>query len=255
LETLLENGVDKRFDAFELYVLRNILVVPQDLVGWVRLAHHKNLDFTSITPPAPTDPNSSEPTANMPALPPAHEAQSRLRTLRQTLLASHALNQTLQSEVSSNERTLTQLRALASSDNKSPFSFINSTSMSTKELKDTASFAISQIGLIRSLIAQLKPKYAELQRRRQKEQEETSGDRMDVDEETEKKGGEGTPEEERKKYIERMTRRHMESSRGLRLNAKGEVVGGDFEENVARKGLGEVEELEGLVEGLGEGDP
>lgn len=41
LETLLENGVDKRFDAFELYVLRNILVVPQDLVGWVRLAHHK----------------------------------------------------------------------------------------------------------------------------------------------------------------------------------------------------------------------
>ncbi|KAG0134727.1 hypothetical protein HOY82DRAFT_553700 [Tuber indicum] len=127
--------------------------------------------------------------------------------------------------------------------------------MSTKELKDTASFAVSQIGLIRSLIAQLKPKYAELQRRRQKEQEETSGDRMDVDEETEEKGGEGTPEEERKRYIERMTRRHMESSRGLRLNAKGEVVGGDFEENVARKGLGEVEELEGLVEGLGEGDP
>ncbi|CUS07984.1 unnamed protein product [Tuber aestivum] len=254
LETLLENGVDKRFDAFELYVLRNILVVPQDLVGWVRLAHHKNLDFTSITPSVPTDPDSSEPTADAPALPPAHEAQSRLRTLRQTLLASHALNQTLQSEVSSNERTLAQLRALASSsDNKNPFSFINLSSMSTKELKDTASFAVSQIGLIRSLIAQLKPKYAELQRR--KEQQEASGDKMDVDEEVEGREEKGTPEEERKKYIEKMTRRHMESSRGLRLNAKGEVVGGGSEENVARKGLGEVEELEGLVEGLHEGDP
>lgn len=56
------------------------------------------------------------------------------------------------------------------------------------------------------------------------------------------------PEEERKKYIERMTRRHMEASRGLRLNAKGEVVGGDFES--AKKGLGEVEALEGVVGGL-----
>lgn len=41
LETLLENGVDKYFDSFELYVLRNILVVKPELVGWVRLAHHR----------------------------------------------------------------------------------------------------------------------------------------------------------------------------------------------------------------------
>lgn len=76
---------------------------------------------------------------------------------------------------------------------------------------------------------------------------------MDIDEDNngDREPEKGTPEEERKKYIERMTRRHMEASRGLRLNAKGEVVGGDFEENIARKGLGEVEELEGLVEELG----
>lgn len=41
LETLLENGVDKYFDSFELYVLRNILVIKPELVGWVRLAHYK----------------------------------------------------------------------------------------------------------------------------------------------------------------------------------------------------------------------
>lgn len=41
LETLLENAVDKNFDRFELYVLRNILNVDPALVGWVRLAHHE----------------------------------------------------------------------------------------------------------------------------------------------------------------------------------------------------------------------
>ena len=36
LETFLESIVDKSFDRFELYVLRNILVVPPELVagGW-----------------------------------------------------------------------------------------------------------------------------------------------------------------------------------------------------------------------------
>lgn len=42
LETLFESAVDKAFDGFELYVLRNIFNVhPPDLVGWVRLAHHR----------------------------------------------------------------------------------------------------------------------------------------------------------------------------------------------------------------------
>lgn len=41
LETLLESTVDKNFDRFEIYVLRNILSVPQDLAGWIRLAHYE----------------------------------------------------------------------------------------------------------------------------------------------------------------------------------------------------------------------
>jgi kinetochore protein Mis12/MTW1 len=41
LETLFEATVDKAFDKFEIYVLRNILTVPEDLVGWVRLAHYE----------------------------------------------------------------------------------------------------------------------------------------------------------------------------------------------------------------------
>lgn len=49
LETLLESQVDKNFDKFELYALRNIFTLPQDLVeeGWVRLKHHEGIDFQS----------------------------------------------------------------------------------------------------------------------------------------------------------------------------------------------------------------
>lgn len=41
LETLLETNVDKAFDKFEIYVLRNILTVPEDLLGYVRLKHYE----------------------------------------------------------------------------------------------------------------------------------------------------------------------------------------------------------------------
>jgi kinetochore protein Mis12/MTW1 len=41
LETLLESTVDKNFDKFEIYVLRNILSVPEDLIGWIKLSHYE----------------------------------------------------------------------------------------------------------------------------------------------------------------------------------------------------------------------
>lgn len=44
LETLLEATVDKAFDKFEIYVLRNILTVPEDLLGWLRLSHYEVRD-------------------------------------------------------------------------------------------------------------------------------------------------------------------------------------------------------------------
>ena len=41
LETLLQATVDRNFDKLEIYVLRNILSVPADLVAWVRLKHYE----------------------------------------------------------------------------------------------------------------------------------------------------------------------------------------------------------------------
>lgn len=48
LETLLVSHVDKNFDKFELYTLRNILTIPMDLVegGWIRLKHHEDLELS-----------------------------------------------------------------------------------------------------------------------------------------------------------------------------------------------------------------
>ena len=41
LETLLEATVDKAFDKFEIYTLRNILTIPEDLVPWIQLKHYE----------------------------------------------------------------------------------------------------------------------------------------------------------------------------------------------------------------------
>lgn len=133
---------------------------------------------------------------------------------------------------------------------ENPLSFINS--IGAKEIKDSALFAVSQADLIQSLVKKLRPQFDALQAQRaQREAEEV--EKGGEDTEMRDVGGASTvvvtAEEERKRYIERMTRRHMEASRGLRLNAKGEVVGGNFEGS-AKKGLGEVEVLEGIVANL-----
>lgn len=46
-DTLCHSHLDKNFDKFELYTLRNILTIPRDLVdgGWIRLKHHDYLDL------------------------------------------------------------------------------------------------------------------------------------------------------------------------------------------------------------------
>ncbi|DAA74173.1 TPA_exp: Uncharacterized protein A8136_3671 [Trichophyton benhamiae CBS 112371] len=55
LETLLEATVDKAFDKFEIYVLRNVLTVPEDLTGWIRLSHHEGLSLEPAREGAPTE--------------------------------------------------------------------------------------------------------------------------------------------------------------------------------------------------------
>ncbi|KAF8246471.1 hypothetical protein K440DRAFT_631945 [Wilcoxina mikolae CBS 423.85] len=234
LQTLMESTVDTNFDRFELFVLRNLLVVKEDLVGWVRLDHHKGLDFSSV---APKDDTMD---LDMPAEP-AAEDQMRLRQLRQKFFATYAFNIELQDEKAANERVLSQLRNLVASTSPSydgqptPFSLISSAS----DTKDAAAFASFQLGQIRDHLAELKPKYDALLAEKEKaasEEGEISG-----------------PDAERKQYIEKMTRRHLELTRKLRLNARGDVVGGDFDSGELKKGSEEVQKLEEIAGKLSKG--
>jgi len=49
LETLLESTVDKNFDKLEIFVLRSILSVPEDLVQWLQLKHYEVCAFKVIS--------------------------------------------------------------------------------------------------------------------------------------------------------------------------------------------------------------
>jgi kinetochore protein Mis12/MTW1 len=50
LETLLEANIDKNFDKLEIYVLRNVLTAPAELIPWIRLSHYdvNTRDFTAF---------------------------------------------------------------------------------------------------------------------------------------------------------------------------------------------------------------
>ncbi|CCG83896.1 protein of unknown function [Taphrina deformans PYCC 5710] len=87
-ETLLENAVDRNFDAMELFVLRNIVNIPEDLIGWVRLRHHAGLDFS-------TDDSA--------------EVEEDLQKARKTLSASQRVALMMERERVANERKLALL--------------------------------------------------------------------------------------------------------------------------------------------------
>lgn len=40
-ETLLEATIDKNFDKMEIFALRSIIAIPEDLKDWIRLRHYE----------------------------------------------------------------------------------------------------------------------------------------------------------------------------------------------------------------------
>ncbi|KZF24044.1 Mis12-domain-containing protein [Xylona heveae TC161] len=99
LETLLESAVDKDFDKLEIYTLRSILSVPEELVPWVRLAHYEGLSFNS---PSTATAESDSPTPE--------SINLQRRKLRETQKLHAALLQ----EREQNALIIEQLRALRS---------------------------------------------------------------------------------------------------------------------------------------------
>ncbi|CRG89209.1 Protein RDR1 [Talaromyces islandicus] len=94
LETLFESSVDRSFDKFEIYVLRNILTVPEDLVNYMKLGHYETLSFSNNNPNSPT-PES-------------------INLQRKKLQETRKLQQALRRESAQNEAVIMQLRAILS---------------------------------------------------------------------------------------------------------------------------------------------
>ncbi|KAN0070210.1 Mis12 domain containing protein [Elaphomyces granulatus] len=224
LETLFEATVDKAFDKLEIYVLRNILTVPEDLLGWVKLGHYENLSFGDQASNAPT-PES-------------------INLLRKRLQETRKLHRALKQECARNDTIISQLQSMLSrantvvmkpTDNESEapaiqtmpdFSFLTldpgakqlrvgeNSDIRHTPLTTNATFILSQLPALRATLNYLRPKLSTLPR---------SADDMDLD----------SIRDERREYIESRIRMHLERA--------GEVPMGDGHAVIAGRRIGGAE--------------
>ncbi|KAK5163511.1 uncharacterized protein LTR77_010693 [Saxophila tyrrhenica] len=216
LESLLNATVDKDFDKFEIYTLRNILAVGHDkeqLAGWVQLDHYKNLDL-SRAEDAPTP----------------EQVQLQRRKLHETT----KLNTMLKAEEARNAAVLEQLRSLMGTDStpdlsNSPFAFLTSSQQagSGQTQNQNVQYAISQLPALRQHLALLKDSLQTLPNARGKEEDEDS------------------VEAKRRRYIDSQSRKALQR-RGVEPD-NASVAGGTGR----RVGREEVEGIEAVVQAFG----
>ncbi|PGH31063.1 kinetochore protein Mis12/MTW1 [[Emmonsia] crescens] len=243
LETLLESTVDKAFDKFEIYVLRNILTVPEDLLGWVRLTHYEKLSLGPSPPNAPT--------------------LESITLQRQKLRETRKLQRALRQESNRNDAIIAQLRSIlfkdahplsteekesSTTNSNSPIPTADAPDLSFLLTDPTArrlrigdaadpshnpittntTFILSQLPALRAMLAQLRPKLSTLPR---------SAEQMELD----------PRRDERREYIESRTLMHLVRNGvlGPTGDGHGVVVAGRRVEGE------EVQALEGVVGMLG----
>ncbi|KAL8945725.1 MAG: hypothetical protein Q9222_007777 [Ikaeria aurantiellina] len=171
LETLLEATVDRTFDKFEIYTLRNILTVPDALAPYMRLGHYEGL------------------TLPLPATSPTPES---ILALRRKVQETRKLNLALRNTHANNAATISQLKSLLSapqseSEPSDPstasLAFLTShplsstlnlsltaahndsakTKKTNEPLSTQAQFFISQLPALRNALEELKPRVKSLQ--------------------------------------------------------------------------------------------
>ena len=223
LESLLNATVDKDFDKFEIYTLRNILALgheEEQLAGWVQLDHYMNLDL-SRTETSPTP----------------EQVQLQRRKLNETT----KLNTMLKAEEARNAAVLEQLRSLtgtnnANGDAESPLAFLTSSAHAAKNspgqpLNQNVQYALSQLPALRQHLEQLKQSLqTPLNARRGREDEDSF-------------------ESKRRNYIDYHSRRALDR-KGIEPEKAASVAAGLGR----RVGREEVEGMEAVVQALGGAD-
>ncbi|KAJ4144595.1 hypothetical protein LMH87_003474 [Akanthomyces muscarius] len=257
LETLLNASIDKNFDIFELYVMRNILTVKPADQPYMQLAHYKGLDFTSSAPSSDAAP------------PPSVESVTQLR---RRLHASQKLQVVLETERVRNDALLAKLRAALGV--KGPVAAPSTVGAVKKEdggeddasqtdvlgflhdrgtleeggterpITTTTEFTLAQLQTLRTLSSSLRSLLPDIVGRGAGEEEDEAAEREDADEEK-------SWRRERAEYVESASRRYLETVAGVELGPAGEVRDGEWQG--AGRGLArdEVEGLEAVVAVLG----
>ncbi len=220
LETLLCASIDRNFDKFELYTMRNILCVRPEDRDWIRLAHYEGLDIGAFD-------GSADPAAAASAA--IADDDAAIAHLHRRLQASVKLGQMLDAEAARNEALLTELRTVASASGTSPASPPPPSSLAflldrgpltdsdtAAPLTTTTAFALSQLPALRQLSGELRQKAPKLAAALAA-QEEGGGEGVGDDEDngTAQGGGSKSWRRERLEYIEGTTRKHLERARGL----------------------------------------
>ncbi|KAL6237739.1 hypothetical protein BDW75DRAFT_60381 [Aspergillus navahoensis] len=240
LETLLEATVDKAFDKFEIFVLRNIFRVPEDLMGWIRLKHYEDISL---------NPSPNAPTVDT------------ILALRQKLQETRKLNRALKQESARNEVMISQLKAVLSatqtSDAATDMKECKTTSLAKKDLDlsfltaspaaqqsrvgatgsntqhtpltTKTTFILSQLPALQALLKELRPKLAALPKSGLAKDKEPKPD-------------------ERRDYIESRIRLHLERSGQLPVNDGNPTVGG------RRVDVSEAQALEAVTSMLTQAD-
>lgn len=214
--------------------------VPEGLEDWIRLRHYEGLNFVR-----------------------AQDAPSveEVREQRKRVVEAQRLQRLLMAEEAKNAAIISKLRALRGLPQKAAMKRsvkTEGTEVLVKEeelpypvfrhlqekadldrggaempLSSTTRFVLSQMPALKGLEADLRPMEKALEIKREDGEGETKSWRR-----------------ERVEYIEKQTRRHLES-RGLEMDENGEMRDGEWQGGGRKLNKGEVEELEAVVTLMG----
>ncbi|KAI0435106.1 Mis12 protein-domain-containing protein [Xylaria sp. FL1042] len=289
LETLLCASIDRNFDKFELYVLRNIFTVrPPELCNWIRLSHYDGLDFSSSSSARRHNSNNNDgnnANNNVPADTPTIES---ITALRSRLRESMRLNALLTAERARNDALLEDLRRIVGDSTSAALPQVKAESASPaavqrnadsngqdqddeeKEKKKTPFAFLHQKGDLASSGGGAHPlattaafTLSQMQALRAlstalsnilpdlKASPADDGAEESGEQGTSAGGGARSWRRERAEYVEAATRRHLETMHGLEFGRHGEVRDGEWQGPGRTLARGEVEGLERVVALLG----
>jgi kinetochore protein Mis12/MTW1 len=219
LESLLNATVDRDFDKFEIYTLRNILALghgdeAKDLANWVQLGHYRHLDVATGDTPTPEE----------------------VQLQRRKLVETQKLNAMLKAEEARNAAVLDHLNQLlgqqhGDEQSESPFAFLTSSlhassTGSSQPLAQDVRYATSQLPTLRELLAQLKESLHALPNARHTPQDRHSRDAK------------------RRQYLDTQSQRALQR-KGVEPDSTRQAAAG------RKVGRDEIEGLEAVVQAFG----